>query len=157
MTTITMGGKYIRRCDLDDFGRPVEGATPVQIVTTTLDPPFTIGWQHAGRLRLSWPDGTTGSVGKHAYDLLPWPEPPVIVPWETRADFPSGALFRTVIDPQWEFYMQEIYTCDFGSVSVRCADSSIPIADMLHAYEHSLDNGKTWLPCGKMKAVSNEG
>jgi len=87
---IEMGGKYIRRCDREPGGQPLDGIIPVTILTNTLCSGGAC-YQYMGDAYVVRHDGTSAVSTK--FDLLPWPEPPKLVPWDRLEDIPLDAWF----------------------------------------------------------------
>lgn len=94
---------------------------------------------------------TTGEL--HALDLVepcePWQEPK-LRPWKAE-DVPVGAILRNIggRDPyKWMIVAvcsDGITTCGGNEVLTR--DAKL----FLEKCEHSIDGGKTWLPCGVLE------
>lgn len=115
-------------------------------------------WQARKHLVDAFCDGKTiqqclSGHGWQTTDMLPndfypafyrvKPEPK-LRPW-TVGEFPLGALWRMGVG-------SAVYTPDFVSnMGVNIAGVTHGPNSLYTQWQHSLDNGRTWLPCGVME------
>lgn len=89
-----------------------------------------------------WP--TIFSKTKESYLFRLAPEPPAkrYRPWKPE-EVPVGAQIRA-IGLRWRGLILSV--CANGEI--HCMTGFIPAEHALANHEHSINNGKTWLPCG---------
>ena len=87
---IEMGGKYVRREDLDIQGNVKPDAKNVNILSVTLEEETSACYQYDGKLVRVRPNGMYYREVCHIHDLLPYPEPPIFVPWDSTDEFPES-------------------------------------------------------------------
>jgi hypothetical protein len=76
---------------------------------------------------------------------------PKLRPWK-REEVPLDAWFRNKKHSVW-FKLISISHNDVGFISINDGFSSATFEHLLETAEHSIDGGKTWLPCGVMEDV----
>lgn len=63
-------------------------------------------------------------------------------PWRDRSEVPLDAWFRRVRGEKWDRIVA------VSNKAVRIGEDWLAFDTIFITREHSLDNGKTWLPCG---------
>jgi len=116
-----------------------------------------LSWLDAGKLQLNhggeWVDYKEGFdpsiwYPQDKFELYREKPTPTLRPWRPE-EVPVGALFRNKAK---DLYRGLILSVDDNSI-YTCANASSrfyqhSFEDALRLREHSLDHGKTWLPCG---------
>lgn len=97
----------------------------------------------------SWRDDGVFVPGTCAYaaDIIsPWTEPK-LRPWKPE-EVPVGATLKTKdTGSRWLL----IGINNYAEVSIAGNSVTRSLSHLLECYTHSLDGGKTWLPCGVME------
>jgi hypothetical protein len=86
-------------------------------------------------------DGFFSRCRKTDRDLLIAVEPK-LRPWKDRSEVPLNAWFRLVRGEEWDRIVA------VSNKAVRIGEDWLAFDTIFITREHSLDNGKTWLPCG---------
>ncbi len=154
MTKIKKDGKYIRRSDMASNGQPVPNAKPVKILTTTLEGEYCVAYQVEGGIKQVTPAGRLLDGERESeFDLFPWPNPPIYIPWESIKEVPLDARFRKKQSPKCS-YKESGINIEGDEIKIDGGWFSMPSLNL--SCEYSLDNGATWMPCGIPKAVTND-
>lgn len=98
-------------------------------------------------------DGTWNATGEASKDLISEYTEPEFVPWETPQEVPARAWFRRKNHPNdWVQVYQITRKKESEDIIINPA-TLCPVSqiELLRDFEHSIDNGVTWLPCGKGK------
>lgn len=98
-------------------------------------------------------DGMWNPTGEAPEDLISEYTEPTLVPWESPQEVPARAWFRRKAYPNdWVQAYQILVPKESKDMitSLSSIGQVLPI-ELLREFEHSLDNGVTWLQCGKEK------
>lgn len=151
---IEMGGKYIRRCDLDSQGNVKPDAKKVEILTTTVDANYSVLYQFDAQVYGVTCGGFTSSSGSLSYgDLLPYPEPTKLVPWDSIDEIPESSIFKLSKLAGFRLANEDcMFTIIAYEISqVRFYIGWYTLKNLLDFATFSIDRGKTWQLCGKRK------
>lgn len=98
-------------------------------------------------------DGMWNPTGEASEDLIAEYTEPEFVPWESPQEVPTRAWFRRKDRPNDWVQVYQITTKKESEDMVISLATLYPVSriELLRDFEHSLDNGVTWLPCGKEK------
>lgn len=146
MMKIEIGGKYIWQSDLDESGNVKSDAKDVKILATDLSEPYPVCYSRDGKAYTCKANGVfLGYSRMDANNLLPYPEPPKYVPFDSINDIPLNSRMRCVGCVQ-----SYIITGYDDDNNVKINDGWYTLNTLLAHFEFSTDCGKTWSKCGKV-------
>lgn len=104
-------------------------------------------------VRMWFIDGTVLVNCPSCNDLISEYTEPEFVPWETPQEIPALAWFRNQADrSRWLHISTVLHNESEDAWKIYFnGGQSFELVELRHCFEHSLDNGVTWLPCGKEK------
>lgn len=114
---------------------------------------LAIGHNETGDVRTWCNDGKWAREYTLPADLIAEYTEPEFVPWETPQEVPANAWFRNQADRFRWFRISVVFHNESEDAwkIYFSGGQSFELVELRHCFEHSLDNGNTWLPCGKEK------
>ena len=114
---------------------------------------FAPGHNVTGDVRTWCDDGKWARGSILPEDLISEYTEPEFVPWETPQEVPARAWFRRKDRPNDWVQVYQITRKKESEDMIINPATLCPVSqiELLRDFEHSLDNGVTWLPCGKGK------